>query len=65
MDHGELASCLRTWRDRSAPAEAGLPVSPRFADLREEHPVARHAAPGSTDANALALLGAVGLQSFA
>ncbi|NUS54058.1 MAG: transcriptional regulator, partial [Streptomycetaceae bacterium] len=25
----ELGTCLRAWRDRLAPAEAGVPVGPR------------------------------------
>jgi transcriptional regulator with XRE-family HTH domain len=29
MDHDELASCLRRWRDRLAPAEVGLPAGGR------------------------------------
>ncbi|WCB94160.1 hypothetical protein DSM104299_02889 [Baekduia alba] len=29
MDHGELASCLRSWRDRLAPADVGLPTGGR------------------------------------
>jgi transcriptional regulator with XRE-family HTH domain len=29
MDHDELAACLRSWRDRLTPAEAGLPAGGR------------------------------------
>lgn len=29
MDHDELASCLRTWRDRLTPVEVGLPAGGR------------------------------------
>jgi transcriptional regulator with XRE-family HTH domain len=29
MDHDELASCLRRWRDRLAPSEVGLPAGGR------------------------------------
>jgi transcriptional regulator with XRE-family HTH domain len=29
MDHDELASCLRSWRDRLTPAEVGLPAGGR------------------------------------
>ncbi|MGY0233833.1 helix-turn-helix domain-containing protein [Longispora urticae] len=29
MDHADLGSCLRAWRDRLAPAEVGLPTGPR------------------------------------
>src|SRR5215207_10090655 len=38
MDSDELATCLRTWRDRLSPAEAGLPVggTRRAPGLRRE-----------------------------
>jgi transcriptional regulator with XRE-family HTH domain len=38
MDHDELAACLRSWRDRLAPAEAGLPAGGqrRAPGLRRE-----------------------------
>jgi transcriptional regulator with XRE-family HTH domain len=38
MDRGDLASCLRSWRDRLAPEEAGLPAGAhrRAPGLRRE-----------------------------
>jgi transcriptional regulator with XRE-family HTH domain len=38
MDHDELAACLRSWRDRLTPADAGLPAtsSRRAPGLRRE-----------------------------
>jgi transcriptional regulator with XRE-family HTH domain len=38
MDHDELAGCLRSWRDRLAPAEVGLPAGAqrRAPGLRRE-----------------------------
>ncbi|MDQ8046183.1 MAG: helix-turn-helix transcriptional regulator [Patulibacter sp.] len=38
MDHGELAACLRSWRDRLTPAEVGLPAGAqrRAPGLRRE-----------------------------
>ena len=38
MDHAELAACLRSWRDRLSPAEAGLPAggTRRAPGLRRE-----------------------------
>jgi transcriptional regulator with XRE-family HTH domain len=38
MDHEELAACLRSWRDRLTPAEAGLPAGGqrRAPGLRRE-----------------------------
>jgi hypothetical protein len=52
----ELGHCIRAWRDRLDPAARGLPAG---ADLRL---IVYSAAPGTADAEALALLAVVGLQ---